>query len=86
MTLTAQIQLEIRKAELSREIANDRLTLLRMQLKEAGCDHFKFEAYIWEHDNGYGRQHKRTGKRCTYCGWVDLWDRNHFINPAEITE
>jgi hypothetical protein len=45
------------------------------------CDHSKQENYIWEHDNGYGRQTKIIGKECCYCGCVDLWSRGHFSAP-----
>jgi hypothetical protein len=50
------------------------------------CDHSKDEPYIWESDNGYGRQSRIAGRRCSYCSFVDLWSRGRFINPATITE
>jgi hypothetical protein len=48
------------------------------------CDHSKDEPYFWEHDNGYGKQTKITGRRCSYCGFIDFWSRGRFINPATI--
>jgi len=48
------------------------------------CDHSETEPYTWEHDSGYGVQRDINGKRCSYCGFVDLWDRGRFIDPAEI--
>ncbi len=50
---------------------------LRASLRQA-CDHSETEPYMWEHDNGYGRQTLVIGKRCVYCLFVDLWDRNNF--------
>ena len=49
------------------------------------CDHSKTEEFHWEHDNGYGRQSKMTGKRCVYCGWKDLWNHGRFCNPADLS-
>jgi hypothetical protein len=50
------------------------------------CDHSLTEEYQWEHDNGYGRQTKMTSKRCVFCGWVSLWNNNHYIDPNNLTD
>lgn len=49
------------------------------------CDHSESKDYKWEHDNGYGSQSYITGKRCVFCGWIDLWNRNNYINPDHFT-
>lgn len=48
------------------------------------CDHSNTEPYVWEHDNGYGRQSKIEGKRCLDCLFVDLWNRKSFIDPRDV--
>ncbi len=48
------------------------------------CDHSKNELYMWESDNGYGRQTMIAGRRCSYCGFIDLWHRGRFVDPLEI--
>ena len=62
-----------------------RLTQARVKLVE-NCTHpaeFVVE-YVWEHDNGYGRQARKKGVRCTICdarcswpGSSMLWSRSH---------
>lgn len=48
------------------------------------CDHPHTTDYVWEHDNGYGRQTQISGLRCRFCGWVDLWKRGKFTDPKDI--
>lgn len=60
-----------------------KISALTEQLKLV-CDHSKPEPYKWESDNGYGRQRWITGQRCTYCGYVDLWNRGRFLDTAEL--
>jgi len=55
------------------------------QQLEGRCDHSECESYQWEHDNGYGLQTQKHGKRCVFCGWVDLWNRGQFDDPADLT-
>lgn len=43
------------------------------------------EPYSWEHDNGYGRQHKIEGKRCRICYRLDLWNRNQWVSREELS-
>ena len=50
------------------------------------CDHTQTALHGWEHDNGYGRQTQMTGKRCVFCGWVDLWNNNRFTDPRNIRD
>jgi hypothetical protein len=50
------------------------------------CDHSTTHLYRWEHDNGYGVQHYINGKRCSHCGFIDLWGRGHFLDPEDFTE
>lgn len=82
-----------RQRELQQELIAKRREIFRLsgdisdivrQLRENGCDHSETEDYAWEWDSGYGRQHDRTGKRCVYCGFIDLWCRNHFVDPKDI--
>jgi hypothetical protein len=56
--------------------------LLKEALKGV-CDHSETTTYTWEHDNGYGRQSKMKGKRCVFCGWLDLWADGRFVDPSE---
>jgi|HubBroStandDraft_2_1064218.scaffolds.fasta_scaffold15851_4 hypothetical protein len=62
-----------------RELA-DELDDLVANLRRSGCDHAKAEAYDWEHDNGYDTQRKVNGKQCIFCGYIDLWNRGHFVS------
>jgi hypothetical protein len=64
--------------ELQTEIYN-----LRRKLRD-NCDHSETQSYVWEHDNGYGKQTNITGKRCVFCWFVDLWNRGNFIDPSSI--
>lgn len=50
------------------------------------CDHSLVDNYEWEHDNGYGRQTMIKGKRCSYCWFIDLWDRGNFIDPKDFRD
>ena len=76
-----QKQLEQKRIE-ARLLAHDIENIL-VRLRPI-CDHSKTEPYTWEHDTGYGVQRDITGKRCSYCGFIDLWSRGQFINPVEI--
>lgn len=82
---TAEIQQQIDDARDTWRLAGSKIEVLTVELKAIGCDHPKTEDYIWEHDNGYGRQSMTKGKRCTYCWFVDFWNRGNFIDPSEIT-
>jgi len=37
------------------------------------CEHTSVEEYVWEHDNGYGRQSWHTGERCRVCRKRRSW-------------
>jgi hypothetical protein len=52
---------------------------------EGKCDHSATSDYKWEHDNGYGRQSPQIGKKCTFCGFIDLWNRGGFFDPKDLT-
>lgn len=42
--------------------------------------------YRWEHDNGYGSQHMRTGKRCSLCDGKDAWETGRFYKPEDFRD
>jgi hypothetical protein len=79
-----QIQKELTKKREKSSKLRDEIDGLVKQLQGV-CDHSQTDAYQWEHDNGYGRQSKMSGKRCMYCGWIDLWNNGTFHNPKDIT-
>lgn len=60
--------------ELSRKVEK-----MRRKLAER-CEHPSefVKDYSWEHDNGYGRQTKMTGKWCHLCYGKDLWNSGTF--------
>jgi hypothetical protein len=47
-------------------------------IKSKLCDHSETEEYIWEHDNGYGRQTRIQGKCCKHCLFIDRWCTGRF--------
>lgn len=78
-----QNMLETRREEIG--LLHAEISSITALLLLAGtCDHSKTEQYMWEHDTGYGVQRMIEGKRCSYCGCVDLWNRRAFIDPSEI--
>lgn len=77
MRTVQDLQREIIQTETEIRHLHDRLGFLRSGLLEI-CDHSQTESYVWEHDNGYGRQTMITGKRCVFCLKVDRWNRGVF--------
>jgi hypothetical protein len=71
------------KEHLQRELFSE-IHKIRRQLILV-CDHSSTEDYKWEWDSGYGRQTQEVGKRCSYCLYIDLWNRGHFVSPSEVT-
>lgn len=71
-----------RRLEKLVEITQKRFDNYRKKLS-INCNHpIEFiVAYRWEHDNGYGRQSWRSGKRCTICLMLDAWANGNF-RPA----
>jgi hypothetical protein len=39
--------------------------------------------FTWEHDNGYGRQKRLTGKECSLCRCRNYWDSQHWSRPED---
>ncbi len=59
--------------------ASRRWSEARQELRhDKTCTHSKTEMYTWEHDDGYGRQSLRQGRRCVACGAVDRWGGSSF--------
>lgn len=52
----------------------------RKQVIKEGCDHSINSPYIWEHDNGYGKQTRVHGRRCDVCYAIDSWNTGKFWN------
>lgn len=50
------------------------------------CDHSETTPYVWEHDNGYGRQSSMAGVRCVFCGWLDFYNRGNFVDPKNVRD
>jgi len=44
------------------------------------CDHSRTEPYVWEHDNGYGRQTTMTSEQCIFCGKIDRWGHKNSVS------
>jgi hypothetical protein len=55
---------------------------------DGNCKHpeGRLESFSWEHDNGYGRQTERTGKRCRDCGRLCHWHpHGSWILPEDVS-
>lgn len=85
---------EVSTSRLQRRIIADRKKVSEIyeriqrniDMLQGKCDHNQTSDYKWEHDNGYGRQHMRIGKKCNFCGWISLGNDNRFITPKDIMD
>ena len=59
------------------KLATNQLRAARKTLKMCTHPAYYIEDYIWEHDNGYGRQTKITGKCCTLCLKLQRWPQSN---------
>lgn len=84
MTLIAELQEQLDKKRAEAFDIRVKIDKLVGYIRELGCDHSVTEDYRWEWDNGYGQQKMIGGRRCIYCGFIDLWGRKRFVDPKDI--